>query len=119
GPALGLAALAALAWWGPSALFRPVFVLALSYAVFLAGFARLPALLRYNRLGDYSYGMYIYAFPLQQLAAHWGMLSPGQNIALALALTLPCAVLSWHLIEKPALAWVPRSRRPAIQEAAP
>ena len=119
GPALGLAALAALAWWGPSALFRPVFVLALSYAVFLAGFARLPALLRYNRLGDYSYGMYIYAFPLQQLAAHWGMLSPGLNIALALALTLPCAVLSWHLIEKPALAWVPRSRRPAIQEAAP
>lgn len=119
GPAAVLAALAVAAWWGPADLFRPVFVLALSYWVFLLGFARVPALLGYNRLGDYSYGMYIYAFPLQQLAAHWGTLWPSHNMALALAMTLPCAVLSWHLVEKPALSRVPRSRRPAVQEAAP
>ena len=118
-PGAALAALAVAAWWGPADLFRPAFVLALSYWVFLLGFARVPALLGYNRLGDYSYGMYIYAFPLQQLAAHWGTLWPSHNMAVALVMVLPCAVLSWHLVERPALAWVPRNGRPAVREAAP
>ena len=59
----------------------------------------------YNRLGDYSYGVYIYAFPVQQLAAHsWSGITPFQDMALALPVTLLFALLSWHLLEKPALA---------------
>jgi peptidoglycan/LPS O-acetylase OafA/YrhL len=91
------------------AAFKPAFVLALSYAVFVAG--HLPGKLRsYNRLGDYSYGTYIYAFPAQQLMAFWGATLPLANIAGALPLTLLCAVLSWHLIERPALRL--KARRP-------
>ena len=67
------------------------------------------------RLPDYSYGIYIYAFPAQQLAMAFGYgTTPFTNIAGGLALTLPLAALSWHLIEKPALAFKPRlTRRPA------
>lgn len=88
----------------PTPLFATAFVVALSYASFWIGCLRSPMLQAYNRLGDYSYGMYIYAFPIQQLAAHHGATSPLLNIAVALPLTLVCAVLSWVLVEKRALA---------------
>ena len=98
--------------------FRPVFVLALSYAVFVAG--HLPGKLRgYNRLGDYSYGTYIYAFPVQQLVAFWGVTMPLVNIAAALPLTLLCAVLSWHLVERPALRLKARPTPPAVADLRP
>lgn len=59
--------------------------------------------------GDYSYGFYIYAFPVQQAVAS---LYPGMtllNYLLACtALTLSLAALSWHWIEKPMLKLKPR-----------
>ena len=97
----GLAALAGLAWFTP--LFLPVFAVVLSYAVFVLGYARSPLLQRYNRLGDYSYGVYIYAFPIQQLAAQTGATTPLVNMAVALPFAVICAVISWHVIEHPAM----------------
>lgn len=87
-------------------VFSAVFVLALSYWSLALGFFRIPALLAYNRLGDYSYGMYIYAFPVQQIIAQMGVREPMTNIAFALPLTFICAVLSWHLVERPSLQLV-------------
>ena len=59
--------------------------------------------------GDYSYGVFLYGFPLQQalvastpLARTWY-----GNIALALPLALCAGVLSWHLVEKRVLARKP------------
>lgn len=85
-------------------LFLPVFILALGYTVMWLGFARIPGIRAYNRLGDYSYGMYVYAFPVQQLAAQYGTPDPLTNLAVALPITLVLAVLSWHLVEAPALS---------------
>lgn len=98
-----LVALAGLAWLAQGTLaWLPLLQLALSYGVLLIGFAPAPRLLVYNRLGDYSYGMYIYAFPIQQLSAPLvAGGSPWVMVALALPLTLGCAVLSWHLVEAP------------------
>lgn len=96
-----LAVAAALAW--PTPVFLPVLVLALSHAVFVLGFARIPGLAGYNRLGDYSYGLYVYAFPVQQMMAAGGATDPFVNMLQAAPLTLACAVLSWHLVEAPAL----------------
>lgn len=96
-------ALALAAWWTP--VFLPVFVLALSYTTILLGYTRVDGLLSYNRLGDYSYGTYVYAFPVQQLVAGWGVTAPLLNMALAFPLTLVLAVLSWRFIEKPAQDW--------------
>ena len=78
--------------------------LALAYLALLLGHAKADWLLGYNRLGDYSYGTYIYAFPAQQTAA-WMLpgISAIEMIAVTLPITLVLAALSWHLIEDPAL----------------
>ncbi|MGR3762405.1 acyltransferase family protein (plasmid) [Roseobacteraceae bacterium NS-SX3] len=99
--AAGLGLMAAAAWFTP--LFLPAFAVALSYGVFVLGYGQNRWLLGYNRLGDYSYGIYIYAFPFQQLAVLAGAASPMLNMAAALPPALICAVLSWHLVEHPAL----------------
>lgn len=59
------------------------------------------------RMGDWSYGTYLYGFPVQQLLAHWGVHAYGVAVFLlaSTALTLVLAGLSWHWVEKPALRW--------------
>ena len=86
-----------------TAMIEPILALVLAYAVFVIGYAKTPMLAAYNRLGDYSYGTYVYAFPIQQMLAWFGIVDPLANIALALPATLCCAILSWHLIEAPAM----------------
>lgn len=102
-PALVLVCAGALALY-LTPLWPLAYGLALAYLALLLGHAKADWLLGYNRLGDYSYGTYIYAFPAQQTVA-W--LVPGitvlEMIALTLPVTLVLAVLSWHLIENPAL----------------
>jgi peptidoglycan/LPS O-acetylase OafA/YrhL len=91
----------------PGVLMESVIVLALVYSTFWLGFVPKGRLLAYNRLGDYSYGVYIYAFPVQQaLVDLTGGMTPFANIALALPITLGLAVLSWNLVESRALAAV-------------
>ncbi|MGD0313639.1 MAG: acyltransferase [Acidimicrobiales bacterium] len=65
---------------------------------------RLP-LKTFDRFGDFSYGLYIYAFPIEQLLALYGVQRWGYGpyVALALAISLVFAVASWFLIEKPFL----------------
>ena len=54
---------------------------------------------------DYSYGTYLYAFPIQQmLVASYPNISGLQMAMISLPCTLFFAVLSWHLIEKKCLA---------------
>ena len=58
----------------------------------------------YNKFGDYSYGMYIYGFPVQQIMARaTESQSVALNFGIAFAVTLVLAVLSWHLLERRAL----------------
>jgi peptidoglycan/LPS O-acetylase OafA/YrhL len=55
---------------------------------------------------DYSYGMYLYGFLIQQLTAYLGWYQWGYwpwTLA-CVVLTAGCAWLSWHGIEKRALA---------------
>jgi peptidoglycan/LPS O-acetylase OafA/YrhL len=76
----------------------------LVYATASIGIIRLPKLPFFSR-GDYSYGIYIYGFPIQQAVAYflphhrvWWI-----NFGMALPFTLCCAILSWHYVEKPSL----------------
>ena len=61
-------------------------------------------LLQYNEAGDFSYGVYIYAFPVQQFIIHE---FAGIGVAAVTTWTcltvLPLAMISWHLVEKRAL----------------
>lgn len=110
GGPFALSVLAAALYATPA--FQATLVLALCAWVMWLGFAPGGAIRRYNALGDYSYGMYVYAFPAQQLMAWAGIDAPLANAAAALPLTLACAVLSWRLVEKPALRL--KDRRPAV-----
>jgi peptidoglycan/LPS O-acetylase OafA/YrhL len=65
--------------------------------------------------GDYSYGFYIYSYPIEQLFAQLGLQRYGPLMFLiaSFAATLVCAIASWHLIEKVALqfkSWQPKLR---------
>jgi peptidoglycan/LPS O-acetylase OafA/YrhL len=60
---------------------------------------------------DYSYGMYIYAFPLMMVIyALWPTDSYLLLALLNLLATLPVAILSWHFVEKPVLDAFRKSR---------
>jgi len=100
---LPLIALAGLAWH--TACFFELFVLAWSYLIFYLGFSTNSWVDRYNKLGDYSYGVYIYAFPVQEILAHlYKGIDPLTMMALAFPEVLVAAVLSWHFIEKPCMS---------------
>ena len=62
----------------------------------------MPGLLRSN---DISYGCYIYAFPSQQLVATFGGAAHGTYVLVVLAAVpmVTLAVLSWYVIERPAM----------------
>ena len=87
----------------------------LPFAVIATGVASTPVIRRVGRFGDFSYGFYIYAFPVQQLAiwATSASLPLPAYLALSAAATTVLALLSWHLVEKPALRFKPgRPQRP-------
>jgi len=52
---------------------------------------------------DYSYGTYLYGFPVQQSLILAGMSAPWPLFGCAVIVTLACAAVSWHAIERPAL----------------
>lgn len=113
-PALALAAGAGLVLSAALHLFLLLFPLFGGYLViYLALEKRLP-LVPAARWGDLSYGLYIYGWPVEQMVVRLsGGQAPWANVFLiSLPLAAVCAFLSWHLVEKRALALKPR-RAPA------
>ncbi|OCB25883.1 acyltransferase [Mycobacterium malmoense] len=91
--------------------YRVVAAIPLAYAVIVSG-----ALIHSKRMRlrtDLSYGVYIYAYPMQQLLAICGLiwLSPPVFFALSALATLPLAALSWFVVEKPAQSLRSRLKR--------
>jgi peptidoglycan/LPS O-acetylase OafA/YrhL len=84
--------------------FFAIYTLVLPYLILYVAYARVSAFRAYNRVGDYSYGMYIYAFPVQQVIAKTlPGISAWQMLPLAFAVTLLLAAFSWRFVEAPAL----------------
>lgn len=97
----------------------PVSQISFAYLALLLAF-RVPTTWKRASAGlpDYSYGIYIYAFPAQQAALALGASDPVLNIALAFVITLPLAALSWHLVESPALALKAGKKLPELPKTA-
>jgi peptidoglycan/LPS O-acetylase OafA/YrhL len=84
-----------------SLLFGVISITYITVFLGLQSIPRVPIL----QSGDYSYGIYLYSFPLQQTVAwaspafrewYWSLLIGG-------AASICFAMVSWHLLEKPAL----------------
>jgi peptidoglycan/LPS O-acetylase OafA/YrhL len=78
----------------------------LPFVLIWGGEGSTPLLRSAGCFGDFSYGIYLYAYPVQQAVisilgihrAYWMML------LISLVITMICAALSWHWVERPALA---------------
>jgi peptidoglycan/LPS O-acetylase OafA/YrhL len=66
-----------------------------------------------GRYGDFSYGLYLYGFLVQQCIVHLtnNDITADKNAALSLPIALAFAFLSWHFIEKPFLFLKPKNRK--------
>jgi peptidoglycan/LPS O-acetylase OafA/YrhL len=94
--------LAGDASWQDSTLVQAAASILLVYVLVFVGVSNLhpPSFLRH---GDYSYGIYLYGFPIQQAIIslfpstnHWYY-----NFVLTLLPLMMFATFSWHVIEKP------------------
>ncbi|WP_337192500.1 acyltransferase [Novosphingobium silvae] len=116
-----LAALIAAAQAGAGAgpqgrvAFDILFPFAAAYAVFYLAYSRAVNLPDAARFGDFSYGAYLYGFPIQQMVKASLGLPFAVYVVACLALSLMAGVASWNLVEQ----WFvrprpPRPRRPAV-----
>ncbi|MHA6287154.1 acyltransferase family protein [Maricaulis sp. CAU 1757] len=84
--------------------------LVLASVLFWLGLGRLGGLPKLARMPDWSYGLYIWHYPVMQtVVLAWPDITPAGVLAIALPVTLLVAAASWYGIEKPALAL--KSRR--------
>lgn len=98
----GIIAIVTLALGGWVLIGYPAFAYFLLWAA-----ARLPQKIQWiGAKNDYSYGVYVYGFLVQQFTAylgwyHWGYLP---WVIATVVITGGCAWISWHLVEKRAMA---------------
>lgn len=84
---------------------------------------RLP-IRNWEKRGDLSYGIYIYAWPLMTLGAYFGLEKRGwlvYHIVIIVGVHI-MAYLSWHLIEAPAMSlknWTPKPLAKLQQKCSP
>jgi peptidoglycan/LPS O-acetylase OafA/YrhL len=87
-----------------NALYDAVYALWFSYLTLYIGFhskLRMPDL---AARGDFSYGLYLYAFPMTQIAiVALGPENPWLVLIATFISSMALAVLSWHFIESPCL----------------
>ena len=88
--------------------FRPIVPLLgcvpLAYLTIFCGLSALPTPPSIAK-GDYSYGIYLYHFPLLQLIDQWHRFDQWwQLLAAAVLPVVGLAMFSWHFVERPTLA---------------
>jgi peptidoglycan/LPS O-acetylase OafA/YrhL len=83
-----------------------------SFAYIVLWLASLPQLHALRPKYDYSYGVYLYGFVVQQaVTALFPTWSNYENLALAIPVAVILAALSWHFIEEPSLSMIRRPRQ--------
>jgi peptidoglycan/LPS O-acetylase OafA/YrhL len=93
------------AYTNSTAYMEPFRIIALTYTAIWFGSLRPYLLNFYNRFGDYSYGIFVFHWPIAQLVLQTNPgISYGDLLIWVLPITLGFAVVSWHGIEAPLLA---------------
>ncbi len=99
----------AFAWLGSRGIERGGILVLVALVVLVAQRVSWGARIT-DRLGDLSYGMYIFAFPMQQMVVALGRnrgWTFATHLSLSLLLTSVLAYVSWHVLEKRALRFKP------------
>ena len=82
-------------------IFFVVYCLTLPFLIFYVSYVPGGKIRKFNNYGDYSYGMYIYAFPVQQsIAEVLPNVSVSTMIVISFLATFILSIFSWHIIEK-------------------
>ena len=84
------------------------------------GAIRWTKLQHWERFGDFSYGVYIFAWPLMMFCCYFGLQNAGMlpYFAVIVVATHAIAFCSWHLVEKPAMSlkdWSPSAALAALR----
>lgn len=97
--------------------FNFAFAIFGTYLIFYLAFETRLKLQNFGKYGDFSYGIYIYGFPLQQVMNHIfdSQLTPLENFLLSFPVTLMFAIVSWYLVEKRALKYKNLSFKTVLQ----
>ncbi len=99
---LGLALILVLSY--KTSAFHIVFAVFVSYVTLVMAYAAPRMSAWYRRHGDFSYGLYIYAFPVQQFIVHSVPgIAPLWLMSAAFPAAMLFAIASWYLIERPSL----------------
>jgi peptidoglycan/LPS O-acetylase OafA/YrhL len=120
----GLAAFAA-GWWPyrywPYRVMSLAFPIYGAYAILFAALRPRGLAARLAWLGDYSYGIYLYAYPIQLMlvTAYRERLGPHALFLSAWAIAGGFAFLSLRLVERPALRLLRRKPAPARRPSPP
>ena len=96
------------------------FYIAVPYLVIYLALAR-PVVSPAKYVGDISFGVYLYAFPVQQLlfSLFDRAISPTRLTLCAIPLVVGCALLSWRFVEAPALRLKRRIEAAAARKQLP
>lgn len=85
-------------------LFYLVIGVAIAYLTLYFGFIGKSYFRNFAKHGDFSYGLYIWAFPIQQIVAlKFSSISILSHFFICAVATLALAIPSWYFIEKPSL----------------
>ena len=88
----------------PFGLLPLTFLLLSPYVLFTLAYGFRHPLAHFGKHGEFSYGIYLWAFPIQQiLSIYFGCTEPLLNFAAAAVLSILMGVVSYRLIEKPVL----------------
>jgi peptidoglycan/LPS O-acetylase OafA/YrhL len=69
------------------------------------GFTAIKGVSNFGKHGDPSYGIYIYAFPIQQILIFYFKFELVEFIIYSAILSIIMGYLSWHFVEKRALRY--------------
>jgi peptidoglycan/LPS O-acetylase OafA/YrhL len=84
-----------------TAFFLAAFYITLCYLILYCGMSGVAKKIRMP--GDYSYGLYLYGFLVQQTVAYfWPSLNCYTSLLIVLPMSFLVAVFSWHVVEGPA-----------------
>lgn len=105
----------------PNQLNDLFFPAALAYFVLSFGNAEKPVFRNWFKKSDFSYGLYLYGFPIQQvmyLLLKKANLHPIVMTFICFVIVLGFAILSWYFVEKPAnklcqkiLSYIPKRKK--------